>query len=299
MSFSIRHLLISAGTHGNEWTGIHVLRHLQSNTSFIERMGFKTSLLLSNSMAIEANRRYIHRDLNRSFKTELMNDPLIGDFEVKRAKEIMNEFGPSSAIPADLVIDLHTTTAATGPSVILSHDSLINLHLARWLSESIPRLKVALWSGNRNTGFMKDAIPNGITFEIGPIPQSTLHAETYLSTMASVLSTVDFVQAWNSTPEIFTGLSLDIYEPYKTVDYPRDSDGALTAMLHPEIDGADFKLFEGIFNAFLDLSGEPVPMTVDRPSYPMFVGEASYYEKNVAFYLTSKRSLLLPPHPES
>lgn len=298
MTHFIKHLLVAAGTHGNEWTGVSVLRWLQSKKELTIRPGFKTYLLLSNPDAIAKNRRYIDRDLNRSFQKELLEDPIQLDREVLRAREIMAEFGPEGINPADLVVDLHTTTAATGPCVILSHDSLINLHLARWLSESIPHLKVALWNGSRSTGFLKDAIPNGLTFEIGPIAQGTLKADIYLTTQACVLSTFDFIEAWNNSPEIFSGLTLDLFEPYKTVDYPRDTAGVATAMLHQEIDGADFQVLEGSFNAFMNFNGEPIIMEVDRPSYPMFVGEASYYEKNVAFYLMTKRTIDLPAHPD-
>jgi len=48
---------------------------------------------------------------------------------------------------------------------------------------------------------------------------------------------------------------------------------------------------------FIEPSGKEITIPLDGPSYPMLVGEASYYEKNVAFYLMTKRKLHLANHP--
>ncbi len=297
MSFQIHHLLIAGGTHGDEWTGVKLIHaFLKKPDAFLGRT-FRTSALISNPEAFKEQKRYLDRDLNRSFQKELLTDLSVSDREVQLARNLLATYGPDGTDPADFVMDLHTTTAATGPCLILSHPSLINLHFACFLSEAIPNLKVALWNGDRKTGFLKDALPNGVTFEIGPIAQRTWNAEIYFTTQSAVLAALDFFTVWNAHPEHFTDKSLEIFEPYQTVMYPLDANGELGAMIHPALDGKDFSLFSGALQAFMEPSGNVITLPLDGPSYPMFVGEASYYEKNVAFYLMKKRKMSLANHP--
>ena len=297
MNHQIKHVLIAGGTHGDEWTGVKLIQSFIKYPETLAGRSFRTSPIMAHPEAFKAQRRYLDRDLNRSFQKELLVDPAVPDREVQLARNILATYGPDGSDPADFVMDLHTTTAATGPCLILSHSSLINLHFARYLSEVLPNLKVALWNGDRKTGFLKDALPNGVTFEIGPIAQRTWNADIFFATQAAVLAALDFFSFWNEHPEHFVGRTLEVYEPYKTVTYPLDEAGDLTAMLHPAIDGKDFRLFETSLPAFIEPSGKEITIPLDGPSYPMFVGEASYYEKNVAFYLMTKRKLHLANHP--
>ena len=291
MKSQIQHVLIAGGTHGDEWTGVKLIQAFLKQPDVILRPSFKTSAIIGNPEAFKTEKRYLDRDLNRSFQKELLTDFGNSDREVQLARNLLATYGPQGTDPADFVMDLHTTTAATGACLILSHPSLINLHFARYLSEAIPNLKVALWGGDRKTGFFKDALPNGVTFEIGPIAQRTWNAEIYFATQAAVLAALDFFTFWNEHPEHFADKSLEVYEPYRTVNYPLDAHGELSAMIHPSVDGKDFNLFSGDLQAFIQPSGKVITIPLDGPSYPMFVGEASYYEKNVAFYLMKKRRI--------
>lgn len=62
---------ICGGTHGNEWTGVYMVREMLRQN--VERDG-STSLtvVLSNPLAVEACRRYIDMDLNRCFTSSLL-----------------------------------------------------------------------------------------------------------------------------------------------------------------------------------------------------------------------------------
>lgn len=62
---------ICGGTHGNEWTGVYMVREVLRQN--VERDG-STSLtvVLSNPPAVEACRRYIDMDLNRCFTSSLL-----------------------------------------------------------------------------------------------------------------------------------------------------------------------------------------------------------------------------------
>ena len=54
----ISKLLLSAGIHGNEKTGIYLIKKFQKNSNLISRSSFTTETLLINHQAIALNRRY-------------------------------------------------------------------------------------------------------------------------------------------------------------------------------------------------------------------------------------------------
>jgi len=62
---------ISGGVHGNELIGIYLVKTLQKELPNYENIS--VDLLLANPKAIKECRRYIDRDLNRSFTQEALN----------------------------------------------------------------------------------------------------------------------------------------------------------------------------------------------------------------------------------
>jgi succinylglutamate desuccinylase len=100
--------------------------------------------LLANPKAIEANRRYLNRDLNRCFdKHDLANLNLTG-YENNLAKEIAARFGVNGTEPVDAIIDLHSTTANMGTTIIPISHSPVNLMLADYLNDLDPVVHVYL-----------------------------------------------------------------------------------------------------------------------------------------------------------
>lgn len=64
-------VVISGGTHGNEMTGVYMVRHLQKEK--IDKIGsVSVSTVLSNPRAVEICRRYVETDLNRCFTEALL-----------------------------------------------------------------------------------------------------------------------------------------------------------------------------------------------------------------------------------
>jgi succinylglutamate desuccinylase len=106
-------VVVFGGTHGNELTGIEVVKKLlhtiESGQQMIE--SGVLYLILGNPRAIERNTRGSedHADLNRCFKKDvlLQSDEL---YERKRAKEIAKIL-----VSADVSIDLHATNKPSVP----------------------------------------------------------------------------------------------------------------------------------------------------------------------------------------
>ncbi|MCW9017013.1 MAG: succinylglutamate desuccinylase/aspartoacylase family protein, partial [Kangiellaceae bacterium] len=86
-------IAVVGGTHGNELTGVHLIKHWQSkqrSENFISARypEFQIETLLANDAAILQNKRYLEKDLNRCFKLEELNDIEQKLAEQKLAKKI-------------------------------------------------------------------------------------------------------------------------------------------------------------------------------------------------------------------
>jgi succinylglutamate desuccinylase len=98
------HILISILTHGDEYIGFEVKKHLEN----LEIKTGKLEFMISNPKAAKIKKRYIDQDLNRSFPGKKN-----GNYEEKQA----NKLSPKIR-KADLVIDIHSTTTELGDSII-------------------------------------------------------------------------------------------------------------------------------------------------------------------------------------
>jgi len=93
---------------------------------------------------------------------------------------------------------------------------------------------------------------------------------------------------------------VSVFQLVGNVDYPRDSNGDLEGLIHPDRQGADFKMIKDGDPAFLLHDGTVQPFAasscgeeaVEEASkgtlYSFFVNEAAYYEKKMAFMVARK-----------
>ncbi|NWU79279.1 ACY2 Aspartoacylase, partial [Onychorhynchus coronatus] len=120
----VRRVGIFGGTHGNELSGVLLVRHWQENGAEIQRPGMEVKPFLTNPRAVEKCTRYIDCDLNRVFDPDSLGRPVVEDipYEVRRAQEINHIFGPKGSDDAyDLIFDLHNTTSNMGGTLILEN----------------------------------------------------------------------------------------------------------------------------------------------------------------------------------
>ncbi|NXD68031.1 ACY2 Aspartoacylase, partial [Eolophus roseicapillus] len=113
----VRRVAIFGGTHGNELSGVFLVKHWQENGAEIQRTGIEVKPFLTNPRAVKKCTRYIDCDLNRVFGSDNLGRPVVEDipYEVRRAQEINHIFGPKGSDDAyDLIFDLHNTTSNMG-----------------------------------------------------------------------------------------------------------------------------------------------------------------------------------------
>jgi succinylglutamate desuccinylase len=108
LSDLIDRAVVVGGTHGNELTGVYLIKKFERLPQLLNRESFCCETLLANPRAIEANRRYIDRDLNRCFGSEDLTNPHSIGYENDRAKQIVERLGTKDRPQTDFIIDLHS-----------------------------------------------------------------------------------------------------------------------------------------------------------------------------------------------
>jgi succinylglutamate desuccinylase len=294
VSGSIRRVVIVGGTHGNELTGIYLVKKFQKYPHLLQRQSLECVTLLANPEAIAANRRYIDRDLNRCFAIKDLANPALTSYEDRRAKEIADQLGPKSRPKANVIIDLHSTTANMGLTVLLSSKHPLNLRLAAYLSTLNPLVRICCGvQCNQDAPVLRSLTPLGCTLEVGAISQGVLNADYLQQTELLVHAILDYLDALNQGEFLSAPSGLSVYQMVSSVDYPRDSSGELQAVIHPKLQFKDYQPLSDGEPMFLKFTGESIPYRGEDTVYPVFINEAAYYEKQIAMTLTVKQQLCI------
>lgn len=285
----IKSVAITGGTHGNELVGIYLVKYLQKNPELVQRKSLDVSLHLLNKQAISECRRYIDRDLNRCFSTSRLSDATLFSYEDQLAKEINQLLGPkgSGSTKADFIVDLHTTTANMGLTIVVSNESNITWKAIAYLKMMVPELNIYKWCGDEEDSFVDSIAPHGFAIEVGAVPQGVLRADLYEKTKKLILHLLDYLDMQNSE-DIDLLPNVEVFEHEMLVDYPRDANGEITAMVHPDRQDRDY---DAIYNGdaiFMDFDGESL-FYEGEEMYALFINEAAYYEKGIAMTLAKKR----------
>ena len=134
----IKQVAIVGGVHGNEFSGIYLVRQYQGQPEQVTRPSFNTELVWANPEAHYANKRYLHSDLNRQFKNTDLADPQLSNYEQSRAKVLNTQLGPKGNARTDLLIDLHNTTSNMGACLILTQAGPFYNKLAAYVKMVMP-----------------------------------------------------------------------------------------------------------------------------------------------------------------
>ncbi|XP_018610602.1 aspartoacylase isoform X3 [Scleropages formosus] len=261
-SLSAAHrVAVFGGTHGNELSGIALVGLWLRDGAEIRRRGLEVRPFMANPRAVQERARYIDTDLNRAFTPENLSSFQGEDlpYEVKRAQEINQIFGPMGSPDAyDVIFDLHNTTSNMGCTLILeSSNDHFNLQMVHYIKHAV-----------------------------APVTCSVLlndHPRLHYSTTRSVAKHPIGVE--------FLPCTVEVYRVVERVDYPRDSNGNISAMVHPDLQDCDWEPLNPGDPMFQMFDGRTVQYKGDCTVYPTFINEAAYYEKQQAFVMTKKETL--------
>ena len=295
-------ILVVGGTHGNERNAPWLLQQWQTNPAGLRNPGLALELVLGNPAAYRAGCRYIERDLNRCFDPRLLADPSLQLLELSRARELLQRHGPEAPQPALVALDLHSTTAAMGNSLVVYGRRPADLALAAGLQLHLG-LPIYLHEADAaQTGFLVERWPCGLVIEVGPVPQGVLDPSICRqSQLALEMALLLLDQAARDSVRLPP--QLVVHRHRGSVDVPRLADGSPTALLHPHLQGADWRPLRPQDPVFMGPEGQtihlaqvvPAHLAAEGPLWPVFINEAAYGEKGIAFSLTSRETWPLPP----
>jgi aspartoacylase len=282
-------VLVVAGTHGNERNAPWLLEQWRRHPDLLASAGVPVQLEIGNPEALQANRRYLDRDLNRCFAPELLADAALQQRELQRARRLLELYGSAGQRPCRVALDLHSTTSGMGNSLVVYGRRPSDLALAAGIQARLG-LPVYLHEADAaQTGFLVERWPCGLVIEVGPVAQGLLSAtiarQTQLALEAALLTLAEATAGRLRLPSV-----LQVHCHRRSVDLPRDSAGEALASVHPRLQNRDWPLEPGL-PLFWSGRSEPVPsadalLQEDREArWPVFINEAAYGEKGIAFSL--------------
>ncbi|MBG1269478.1 aspartoacylase [Nostoc sp. WHI] len=289
----INRVAIVGGTHGNEFTGAYLIQKFDQFPDLITRPSFETVTLLANPNAFATARRYVEKDLNRCFLKQDLQDSTLGSYEELRAKSIQDTLASNRDKQVDFIIDLHSSTANMGLTIILVNSHPLNLKLAAYLSQINPLVRIyrCSFKSIEENPFLNSLCELGFAIEVGPIAQGVLKATLFQQTEELVHAVLDYLEGFNRGEIPLINETLILYDHLSIVDYPKKQDGTIFGMVHPELQDKDYQPL---------LPGDPMFWTFDNKTilyegestvWPIFINEAAYYGQGIAMCLTQKQQI--------
>jgi len=266
-------IVICGGTHGNELTGVYLAK--------------KHNWLLANPAAAAICRRYVEKDLNRCFALSDLkgNDNVL---ELNRAREINALLGKKGSENApDLILDIHNTTANMGITLILSSSEPALMQISVIIANEFSNIHIYLQPEKREESpYLGTIAKTDICIEAGPQAHGTLDAEIFFKVERVVFRFLELAEAWNrgALPKMS---DVEIFTEKRSIDYPRDSNGNITAIIHPALQGKDFCELKSGMPVFMGFDGKEI-LWQGETCYPAFINEAAYYEKGIAMSLAER-----------
>ncbi len=284
----MKRVVIVGGTHGNELSGVYLYRLWQTPPASWKHYPFKIETYLANPGAVKANRRYLDQDLNRSFLNSDLANLELETYEAQRAKVLAREFQG-----AELLFDLHNTTANMGITLIFSQSDSLNDPLIQQLCLYLVQThQVKIYNHPvpaETNPYLPSAAQREVTVEVGPLAHGTLNADVFFKTQAMMLDALEIVAQWQSGQAPAQQGDLIVYEHLDNVDYPRTEQGHLAGMVHPGLQDQDFCELKPGDPLFIDFDGKTIAYAGSESVWPVFINEQAYYEKHFAMSLCRKR----------
>jgi len=288
---NINSVVIVTGTHGNEFTGIYLGKKFDQFPNLVQRPSFETRVFLSNPKAFAAARRYIDKDLNRCFATTDLQNPQLASYEDILAKNIYYLFKEGSKNQQQVLIDLHSSTANMQLTIILKNQHPFLLKLAAELSAINPDVRICYSQPTRDSNYLCSISELGFAIEVGPVAQAVLNAELFQKTETLIYQVLDYIENYNQGVNLEKNRTLTFYQYAGVIDYPRNEDGEIRGMIHPQLQFQDYQPLNPGEPIFLTFDGRAIAYEGTSTVYPIFINEAAYYEKGIAMCLTEKKTV--------
>ena len=298
-------VVITGGTHGNEYTGVYLLQRLALREAEMRQAypSIAVETLLANPRAHAENRRFLEDDLNRMFTKEQLSAPSPTSYEQKRAQEIAGMLGPKgTGAAASVCIDLHTTTSNMGCTLIVNTWSPLSIRAAafvagEWATESAAaeadgRPPLAPFFVMLADGDTQESSPHvcsvardGLEIECGPTPQGLVRADVVASMDCAVRLLLRYFDLLHAGKAPTPPETLEVYVDKGKISFlefeggVRDGSSLPAGLVARSLQDRDFQplrtgepLFEALDGGVVRYDGSSGDVV-----YPVFINEAAYY----------------------
>ena len=294
----INTIVVAGGTHGNERTGVSLVEKWMAHPECYDSLckSAKVELVLANPEAVRLNRRYRDFDLNRSFSQTCLDvtvEP--SQYEFRRACELNRMYGPKGAnTRTDLLLDVHNTGSNMGYCLILSARDPFTMRASAVLTQEFEDAWIYYQPEERSASpYFGTVAKADVCIEIGPQQHGTLNAAIFERSEKLVKRYLELADEWNRGElQKREPIQVEVYTQLRDLGYPKpQGGGAIQAMIHPGLDGHDYRELKKGDKLFRTFDGKDVLFEgeVDgRSVYPIFINEPAYYEKDIAMSLTVK-----------
>ena len=282
---TLKKILIVSGTHGNEINPVWAVNQLSKQKNNMDT-NIEYKFVLGNPLAYERGCRYIDKDLNRSFDLiKNIHDSNI--YEINRANFLVEKFGVKGSDPCEIAIDLHTTTANMGTSIVMYGRRRKDFCLAALLQHKFGLPIYLHEKDKQQTGFLVEAWPCGLVIEIGSVAQNFYDLKIINRFLLIITSLRDEIKRLkNNQIQLSKGLTVHVHQG--SIDYPRAKNGDINALIHPKRMNQDWKPIKKGDPLFINLEGMTTCYKGEDTIWPVFIGEVAYKEKNIAMSYTKK-----------
>lgn len=286
-------IALVGGTHGNETSGIQLIKNWQKHGIPEQFQALNISLHIANQAALDANVRFVEEDLNRQFTLAGLASSHSSK-EAILAKAINAELGPKGASNTDFVIDIHNTTSEMGATLIILEADEFHVQLARYVKKHMPEANILVEDEKPflEHGYLCTTGKRGVMIEVGGQPQGVLREDVYLLTQTMAEVILAFCMAHNQNT--IDGASLPPCEAFRlgeNISFPLDENGQRTAMIHHALQDTDFEPLVPGMPIFRTFDGHDITWQGERETYPHFINEAAYFKLDVAFATAEKITL--------
>ena len=291
----IEQVAVVGGTHGNEFSGIYLVKKWQKSPQLLARNDLSVETLFANPNGFKENKRYLDCDLNRQFTVADLANNELANYEQSRAKAINAQLGPKGDAKTDFIIDLHNTTSNMGPTLILLQSDDFNKKMGAYVLSKMPEA-VVVFEDQVSVDehyFLASIAPQGVIVEIGPQPQSVIRQDVldWMETMTHAI--LDFIELYNNNDLPELPASYQAYKYVETLKLPEDEHGERIGMVHKNVQDSDFKPLKSGDPIFTLFDGGEISYQGDYEAYPHFINEAAYYDNNLAMSLGKKVTVTL------
>ncbi|MDP5035538.1 MAG: aspartoacylase [Alishewanella sp.] len=287
----IKQVAIVGGVHGNEFSGIYLVKQYQAEPERCRRTSFTTETVWANPAAYAANKRYLHSDLNRQFKNVDLANPELTDYEQSRAKVLNAQLGPKGAARTDLLIDLHNTTSNMGACLILTQAGPFYNKMAAYVKMNMPDAIISRDEDHfaaEEHALMCTLGRYGVLVEVGPQPQSVLRQDVLDLMQTMVQHILDFVELYNQDNLPALPKKTEAFRYLHSIKLPMNAAGERIGMVHKNVQDRDYQPINPGDPIFTLFDGTEVLYEGEHVVYPTFINEAAYYDNNLAMSLNEK-----------